>query len=102
MPRRNHPGRGLEDIRVGRLRDQVRAQYHALSQTWRIVQKTPGLKTAMFSIFEPGKRLPPHRGRYNGVLRLHLGLRVPEPRASPGHPDWIREPALAGGERADL
>ena len=48
-------------------------------QTWRIVQKIPGLKTAMFSIFEPGKRLPPHRGPYNGVLRFHLGLIVPEP-----------------------
>lgn len=49
-------------------------------QTWRIVQKIPGLKTAMFSIFEPGKHLPAHRGPYNGVLRLHLGLLVPEPR----------------------
>jgi ornithine lipid ester-linked acyl 2-hydroxylase len=48
--------------------------------TWRIVQKIPGLVTAMFSIFEPGKHLPPHRGPYNGVLRLHLGLIVPEPR----------------------
>lgn len=46
-------------------------------ETWRIVQGIPGLKTAMFSIFEPGKRLPPHRGPYNGVLRLHLGLLVP-------------------------
>jgi beta-hydroxylase len=47
-------------------------------QTWRIVQRIPGLKTAMFSIFEPGKHLPAHRGPYNGVLRLHLGLIVPE------------------------
>jgi beta-hydroxylase len=53
-------------------------------QTWRIVREIPGLKTAMFSIFEPGKRLPPHRGPYNGVLRLHLGLLVPEPRANRG------------------
>jgi ornithine lipid ester-linked acyl 2-hydroxylase len=49
-------------------------------ETWRIVQRVPGLKTAMFSIFEPGKHLPAHRGPYNGVLRLHLGLMVPEPR----------------------
>ena len=49
-------------------------------ETWRIVQRVPGLKTAMFSIFEPGKHLPKHRGPYNGVLRLHLGLMVPEPR----------------------
>ena len=49
-------------------------------RTWRIVQGIPGLKTAMFSILEPGKRIPPHRGPYNGVLRLHLGLLIPEPR----------------------
>jgi beta-hydroxylase len=49
-------------------------------QTWRIVQRIPGLRTAMFSILAPGKRIPPHRGPYNGVLRLHLGLMVPEPR----------------------
>jgi ornithine lipid ester-linked acyl 2-hydroxylase len=49
-------------------------------ETWRIVQRVPGLKTALFSIFEPGKHLPAHRGPYNGVLRLHLGLMVPEPR----------------------
>ena len=47
-------------------------------ETWRLVQQIPGLRTAMFSIFQPGKRLPPHRGPYNGVLRLHLGLMVPE------------------------
>jgi beta-hydroxylase len=49
-------------------------------QTWRIVQSIPGLTTAMFSILEPGKRIPPHRGPYNGVLRLHLALLIPEPR----------------------
>ena len=46
-------------------------------KTWEALQKIPGLKTAMFSIFEPGKHLPPHRGPYNGFLRLHLGLIVP-------------------------
>jgi ornithine lipid ester-linked acyl 2-hydroxylase len=49
-------------------------------QTWEAVRHIPGLKTAMFSIFEPGKHLPAHRGPYNGVLRLHLGLIVPEAR----------------------
>ncbi len=47
-------------------------------ETWRIVRRIPGLSTAMFSIFEPRKRLPAHRGPYNGVLRLHLGLVVPQ------------------------
>lgn len=49
-------------------------------ETWRILQKIPDLRTAMFSIFEPGKHLPPHRGPYNGLLRLHLGLIIPEQR----------------------
>jgi ornithine lipid ester-linked acyl 2-hydroxylase len=49
-------------------------------ETWKALQHIPGLKTAMFSIFESGKHLPPHRGPYNGFLRLHLGLVVPEPR----------------------
>lgn len=53
-------------------------------ETWRICQKIPGLITVMFSILEPGKHLPPHRGPYNGVLRLHLGLIVPEPREQLG------------------
>ena len=53
-------------------------------QTWRICQKIPGLTTVMFSILEPGKHLPPHRGPYNGVLRLHVGLIVPEPREQLG------------------
>src|SRR5262249_5231113 len=47
-------------------------------KTWAELQNIPGLRTAMFSIFEPGKHLAPHRGPYNGVLRLHLGLIVPE------------------------
>jgi aspartyl/asparaginyl beta-hydroxylase (cupin superfamily) len=49
-------------------------------QTWQACQKIPGLTTAMFSIMEPGTHLPAHTGPYNGVLRLHLGLIVPEPR----------------------
>ena len=48
--------------------------------TWRLVRHIPGLKTAMFSILEPRKHIPAHRGPYNGVLRLHLGLIVPQPR----------------------
>src|SRR5258708_23910569 len=44
------------------------------------VKKIPGLKTAFLSILSPRKHIPAHRGPYNGVLRLHLGLQVPEPR----------------------
>jgi beta-hydroxylase len=59
---------------------QAEQNIRACPETWRILQKIPGLTTAMFSILEPGKHIPRHRGPYNGVLRLHLGLIIPEPR----------------------
>jgi len=34
----------------------------------------------VFSILSPGKHIPAHRGAWNGILRFHLGLMVPEPR----------------------
>lgn len=52
---------------------------HHCPATAKALRKIPGLRTAFFSILEPGKQLPPHRGPYNGVLRLHLGLIIPEP-----------------------
>src|SRR6185295_6916866 len=49
-------------------------------ETMRLLKKIPGMKTAFFSILAPYKHIPAHRGAYNGILRLHLGLLVPEPR----------------------
>jgi ornithine lipid ester-linked acyl 2-hydroxylase len=45
--------------------------------TDRALQKIPGMVSAFYSILAPGKSLPPHRGPYNGVLRFHLGLKIP-------------------------
>jgi len=44
----------------------------------RLVESIPGMKTAFFSILSPRKQIPPHKGVYNGVLRYHLGLMVPQ------------------------
>ena len=46
--------------------------------TAALCQAIPGMKTAFFSILAPRKHIPPHRGPYNGLLRAHLGLVVPE------------------------
>lgn len=45
--------------------------------TARLLQNIPGMKTAFFSILSPGKKIPPHRGPYRGVVRYHLPLLVP-------------------------
>lgn len=49
-------------------------------ETTRILKKIPGMKTALFSILYPNKHIPAHKGPYNGVLRYHLSLIVPEPK----------------------
>jgi len=49
-------------------------------ETSRVLKKIPGMKTAFFSILSPKKHIPAHKGPYNGVLRYHLGLIVPEPK----------------------
>ncbi|MEX2319662.1 MAG: aspartyl/asparaginyl beta-hydroxylase domain-containing protein [Bauldia sp.] len=48
-------------------------------ETVRLLKRMPGMKTAFFSILAPGKHLPPHRGPFKGVLRVHLALVIPEP-----------------------
>jgi aspartyl/asparaginyl beta-hydroxylase (cupin superfamily) len=49
-------------------------------ETMRLLKKIPGMRTAFFSILSPHKHIPAHRGAFNGILRFHLGLIVPEPR----------------------
>ena len=34
--------------------------------------------SALFSVMEPGTHIKPHRGVFNGVLRYHLGIVVPD------------------------
>ena len=45
--------------------------------TVRAIEKVPGLRTAMFSIVEPKKKIPMHTGPYKGMLRYHLALKIP-------------------------
>jgi beta-hydroxylase len=51
-------------------------------KTAELVETIPGMTTAFFSIFAPHKHIPEHRGPYKGVLRYHLGLKVPGPEGA--------------------
>lgn len=45
--------------------------------TTSLLKRIPGVSLAMFSILDPGKRIPPHFGFNKMVYRYHLGLIVP-------------------------
>lgn len=45
--------------------------------TTRLIRETPEISLAMFSILDPGKKIPPHFGFFRGVFRYHLGLIIP-------------------------
>lgn len=47
--------------------------------TAEMLRRVDGMEAALFSIFHPGKHVPPHRGGYAGLVRAHLGVRVPQP-----------------------
>lgn len=49
-------------------------------ETNKLLQQIPGMTTAFFSILGPNKHLPPHRGPYKGVMRYHLGIKIPKPK----------------------
>lgn len=48
--------------------------------TAALLSQIPGIKNAFFSILEPGKHIAAHTGPYNGILRWHLALKVPQER----------------------
>lgn len=49
-------------------------------KTVEMLERIPNLKTAWFSILSPGYHIPSHRGVTKGLIRVHLGLRIPEKR----------------------
>ena len=61
------------------LGEVVEANCDRCPQTWALIKAIPGLKVAFFSILSPGKHIPEHRGKYKGLLRYHLALKVPQP-----------------------
>ena len=46
--------------------------------TVNIINKCNDIHCAMFSILEPGKYIPPHKGPSTACLRYHLGLKIPK------------------------
>lgn len=50
-------------------------------KTVELLKKLP-IDLAMFSIMEKGRKLVPHRGPSKSILRIHLGIEIPEKGAT--------------------
>jgi len=55
-------------------------------ETAKLLDQCPDLQNAWFSILNPGYRIPPHKGPTSGIVRIHLGLIIPQQREQ----CWIR------------
>jgi aspartate beta-hydroxylase len=50
----------------------------------KILAECPEVKSATISFLAPRKHIPEHRGPFRGIMRFHLGLRIPkEPSGRP-------------------
>ncbi len=47
-------------------------------KTTALMKSVPGLRTALFSIHEPGMTIAPHKGVTSGICVVHLGLKIPK------------------------
>ena len=47
-------------------------------ETMRVLEAIPGLQSAFFSILAPGFHIREHRGVTKGIIRVHLGVKVPK------------------------
>lgn len=55
---------------------KIESNCRSCPKTTELLGHIPQLSTAMFSILEPQRSIPEHRGVYKGLLRYHLGLMV--------------------------
>ena len=58
-----------------------RANQARCPETSRLIGSIDGITSALFSILEPGKHIPAHRGPHRGILRYQLGLSIPTDEA---------------------
>ena len=52
--------------------------YKLCPNTCKLISQLPEIKLAMFSILEPGSKIPVHAGPFKGCIRYHLGLNCPQ------------------------
>jgi aspartyl/asparaginyl beta-hydroxylase (cupin superfamily) len=51
-------------------------------KTSALLDEIPNLEVAFFSMLGPGARIKAHCGAYIGLVRAHLGLKIPQPVGS--------------------
>lgn len=76
-PERALYGHGWDVFGLYAFGNKLQANCARCPETTRMVESIPGLRTAGFSMLQPGTHIRPHVGYSKAVLRCHLGLIVP-------------------------
>ncbi|MEQ6122445.1 aspartyl/asparaginyl beta-hydroxylase domain-containing protein [Reichenbachiella sp. MALMAid0571] len=66
----------------------VKENCEVCPETTKILTQVPGIRTAFFSILDPEQYITPHEGYYDGFMRYHLGVIIPNNNAN--QECWIR------------
>lgn len=66
--------------------DRIDKNCERCPATARLLAAVPDIRNAWFSILSPHYHIPPHRGPTKGIIRVHLGLIIPQARDD----CWIR------------
>jgi len=58
--------------------DNVEIAERICPEICKMLKNVPNVFQALFSVLEPGRSIPAHKGPYKGYLRYHLGVKIPK------------------------
>jgi len=75
---KENPNKNWRTFMINLMGDFTEDAYNFLPNTCDLLSEIPNLFQAFFSILDPQKSIPAHKGTYRGYIRYHLGLQVPK------------------------
>ena len=73
-----NPERSWRTFMINLMGDFTDDAQNIVPETCKLLKQIPNLFQAFFSILDPQKSIPAHKGTYRGYIRYHLGLQVPQ------------------------
>jgi len=75
---KKNPDKNWRTFMINMMGDFNKEALKIVPETCKLLEGIPNLFQAFFSILDPKKSIPAHKGTYRGYIRYHLGLQVPK------------------------